>query len=117
MVAGAVLGSQCQNCASAGGALAGAAGGAAVQLALKASDQASEDAAIHKSALEELGQSLAADVEPVIVEVEGKTVQLKGTAEAKFKQWCRIVKKLYEREVEPAIAVLDPPDKMTAVTK
>lgn len=101
IIAGAVISSQCRDCGSVGGAVAGSATSAALQLALKANEQASEDAKIHKAALEELGQSLAADVKPTIIDVEGQTVELKGTAEAKFAQWRQVIKKLYEREVGP----------------
>lgn len=119
VAAGVAIGSQCRNCKGVGSAIAVVAASTAVQMALRASERASEDAKIHQSALEELGQSLAADVGPTVVEVEGETVQLKGTAEAKFKQWRGILKKLYAREVGPAVPELPDksPDKTAAAGK
>jgi hypothetical protein len=117
VVAGVVLGNQCQNCGFAGGTLAGTAASVALQVAVQASRRAARDVEIHESALEELGQSLAADVEPVVIEVEGETVQLKGTADAKFKQWRRVMKKLYEREVGPELRTPEPSDATAAASK
>ena len=49
---------------------------------------------LHQIALEELGQSLASEVSPVVLEV-GEVVELTGSAE-KFRQW-RIMKKLHDQ--------------------
>ena len=51
------------------------------------------------------------------MEVEGETVQLKGTADAKFKQWRRVMKKLYEREVGPEFRTPEPSDATAAASK
>jgi hypothetical protein len=48
--------------------------------------------------LEELGESFSADVEPIVVEVEGETVELTGTAQAKYHQWRDVLGKLYADE-------------------
>ena len=82
-----------------GGAIAGAAAGAGMQLAIQASQQAEEDMEIHKAALEELGDSLTEDLKVTVVQVEGETVELRGSAEAKFKQWREILKEIHEHEV------------------
>ena len=100
-------GSNCYSCASAGGAIAGSATNVAFQMAVKAADDAEADTEIHKAALEELGQSLAADVELTLVQVKGETVELRGTAEAKFREWRKILRQIYEREVGP-IQPIDP---------
>jgi outer membrane lipoprotein SlyB len=102
-LAGAAVGSQrnCYSCAAAGGAIAGAAINIAFQQSVQASEQAEADTKIRKAALEELGQSLSAEVKPVVMEVEGETVELTGTVEAKFQQWRGLMKTLYEREVGP----------------
>ena len=65
--------------------------------------EASEETAINKAALEELGVSFTAEVEPTVLEVEGKTVELTGSAEAKYKQWQEVLTKLYRVETEPEV--------------
>ncbi len=102
IVAGAALGAAAANSRGYNQGVAssiGAATGAGVALMLTA-DQISEEAEINKVALEELGTSFGAEIEPITVEVEGKTIQLTGTAEAKFKQWSEILNSIYETETE-----------------
>lgn len=99
ILVGSAGGRDCYACASAGGSVAGAAAGAAVTLAIQATKQAEEEAEIHKVALQELGESLAEDLKVTTVQLEGETVELKGSAEAKFNQWRGILKKIYDREV------------------
>ena len=57
-----------------------------------------EEAEINRAALEELGESFSADVDPIVVEVEGRTVKLTGTAQAKYQQWREVLGQLYEAE-------------------
>ena len=47
----------------------------------------SAESKIHKAALEELSESFGADVSQLIVDVDGKVVELKGSAEEQFQQW------------------------------
>ena len=84
--------------------VAGATAVIAVQTAVQAVRNASNDAKIHKAGLTELGESFAADAQPIVFEVEGETVKLTGTAEEKFRQWREILAKLYEREVGPELS-------------
>jgi hypothetical protein len=72
-----------------------------IKAAVDADSKAKADMEIHTRALEELGQSLATEVKPVVVEVEGSTIELKGSADAKFEQWRKIITQLHEREVGP----------------
>jgi hypothetical protein len=56
-----------------------------------------EDAAeskIHKAALEELAESFGADVAQLIVDVDGKVVELQGSAEAQFQQWRELLRNI-----------------------
>jgi hypothetical protein len=53
---------------------------------------------IHADALEELGNSFEAEVKPRVVDLEGKTVTLTGSVEAQFKEWRRLLKKIYVTE-------------------
>ncbi len=94
-------GKRCYGCASVGGAVAGSAVSVAFQMAVKAAEEAEAETEINKAALEELGQSLAADAELTVVRVEGKTVELRGTAKAKYREWRKILRQIYQREVGP----------------
>ena len=73
----------------------------AVEQAVALSQSAGADRKLHQIALEELGQSLASEVSPVVLEVEGEVVELKGSVEEKFTQWRAIMKRLHEQEVGP----------------
>lgn len=95
---GAAGGKNCYGCASAGGAIAGVAASKAMEFAIEAAEEAEQDTEIHKAALEELGQSLSADLELTVLEIEGETIELQGTADAKFRQWREILREIYERE-------------------
>ncbi len=78
-------------------AIVGAAVGAGVAKMFEA-DKIKEEAEINKAALEELGVSFAAEVEPTVLKVEGETIELTGSAEAKYEQWREVLGKIYQVE-------------------
>jgi hypothetical protein len=49
---------------------------------------------MHKAALEELAESFGADVTQLVVDVDGKTVELTGSAEAQFEQWRALLRRI-----------------------
>jgi len=49
--------------------------------------------------LRELGASLAANVAPLVVEVEGKVTRLTGTVEAQYTQWRVLLREIFAEEV------------------
>ncbi|MFK7886922.1 MAG: hypothetical protein AB8G16_08650 [Gammaproteobacteria bacterium] len=53
---------------------------------------------IHATAVRELDESFSAEVEPMVVEVEGQTTELKGTAEEQYDEWRRLLRAIYEQE-------------------
>ena len=53
---------------------------------------------MHGESLKQLGDSFQAEVQPMVVEVEGRTLQLKGSAEEQYAEWRRLLKELYENE-------------------
>ena len=53
---------------------------------------------IHVEALKELGNSFDAEVAPLIVDVEGKTITLTGSAEDQYKEWRRLLREIYATE-------------------
>ncbi len=79
-------------------------GGAA---ALKSGYDLGKQARIHSDAIRELGESFQADVTPMLVEVEGQTMKLTGSAEAQYQEWRGLLQQIYLTEtgfvpVEPA---------------
>jgi hypothetical protein len=53
---------------------------------------------IHATALRELDDSFTAEVQPLVVEVEGETTELTGTAEQQYDEWRRLLRAIYEQE-------------------
>lgn len=58
----------------------------------------SSEANIHKESLRELGTSFDAEAEPLVVEVEGQTRRLTGSAEQKYQEWRRMLREIYASE-------------------
>ena len=82
---------------------AGVVGGIAGISYLTSSFQTSKETAVHKEALEELGQSIDADLAPKIVAYEQKNVELTGSAKEQFAQWRAFLKKIYMEEQTPEV--------------
>ena len=59
---------------------------------------AEDEAVIHRAAIIELSQSLEADVQPLVVEVDGETLELTGTLDQQYAQWRVLLKDIYEQE-------------------
>jgi hypothetical protein len=57
------------------------------------------EANIHSLALEELGQSLEADITPQVIELEDRTIELSGTIEDQYGQWREILSDIYAAEI------------------
>ncbi|MGB0713184.1 MAG: hypothetical protein ACPGUC_06450 [Gammaproteobacteria bacterium] len=53
---------------------------------------------IHEEALEELGDSFTQEVKPLVVEVDGETHKLTGSAENQYKQWRALLRKAHAVE-------------------
>ena len=60
-------------------------------------DKASETA-IHKAAIEELDDSFSSEARPMVVDVEGETHQLTGSAEVQYTKWRDLLKRIYSSE-------------------
>jgi hypothetical protein len=52
----------------------------------------------HTESLKQLGDSFQSEVQPMVVDVEGRTLQLKGSAEEQYAEWRQLLKQLYENE-------------------
>lgn len=53
---------------------------------------------IYQGAIEELGESFSSEAKPMVVEVEGETKELTGSAEAQYEQWRQLMRKIYASE-------------------
>ena len=53
---------------------------------------------MNKEVIEELGSSFSSEAEPLVIEVDGETLRLSGTAEQQYTRWREILRKIYARE-------------------
>ena len=53
---------------------------------------------IHEDVLAELGQSLEAEIEPRVIELEDRTITLTGNVEAQYTQWKALLREIYQAE-------------------
>jgi len=70
-------------------------GGAA---AIKSGMDKRSEASIHRDSIEELGMSFSSEARPLVIEVDGKTVELTGSAEAQYDQWRVLMGQIYASE-------------------
>jgi hypothetical protein len=56
------------------------------------------DAKVHAQALRELSDSFKSEVAPQVVDVEGRTLRLTGTAEEQYREWRKLLHQLYLEE-------------------
>lgn len=67
-------------------------------------------AGIHREEIKELSESFVAEAAPMVVQVQGETMRLTGTAEAQYESWRKLLREIYETETgfSEAIQVGDP---------
>jgi hypothetical protein len=58
----------------------------------------SAEASMHIAALQEIGESLQAEVAPKVIELEDRTIMLSGTVEEQYEQWQDILMEIYLTE-------------------
>jgi hypothetical protein len=73
------------------------------------------DARVHADALKELTNSFQAEIAPQVVEVEGHTLRLTGTAEDQYREWRKLLRQIYLEEAGAAAAA-PPPAPAPATT-
>jgi hypothetical protein len=56
------------------------------------------DARVHAQALKEMSETFQNEVQPQVVDVEGRTLRLTGTAEEQYKEWRELLHQLYLEE-------------------
>lgn len=79
---------------------------------LKSGMEKRNEAEMHKESLEELGQSLGAEITPQVIELQDRTVTLSGSVEDQYAQWRELLAEIYRTE----IGELELPDDHTAAT-
>lgn len=72
--------------------------------ALKSGFDKDAETTIHRGAITELGNSFAAEAEPLVIEVEGETHELTGSAEIQYKKWQSLMKRIYATETGLPVA-------------
>ena len=58
----------------------------------------SKQAKMHYEAIEELSESFGSEMEPVVVELEGKKYKLTGSAEEQYARWRALLREIYYTE-------------------
>jgi hypothetical protein len=66
---------------------------------LKSGLESRAEAQIHVEALEEIGQSLEAEITPQVIELEDRTVMLSGNVEDQYAQWRAVLEEIYRNEI------------------
>jgi hypothetical protein len=72
-----------------------------------------QEAEIHAEALRELGISFEEEIQPQVVELEGRTLELTGTAAQQYAKWRRLLREIYLEETGiQSVAAPGSPDAM-----
>jgi len=66
--------------------------------AIKSGLDRQKQAEIHAESLRELSQSLGSEITPLVLDIEGQTVELKGTVDAQYTEWRKLLKEIYAQE-------------------
>jgi hypothetical protein len=66
--------------------------------AIKSGFDKGSEAQINRDAIEELGESFSSEARPLVVEVEGETHELTGSAEVQYAKWRALLKRIYASE-------------------
>ena len=77
------------------------------------------DVKVHAQALKELSDTFKSEVAPQVVDVEGRTLRLTGSAEEQYREWRQLLQQLYLEETggpRPASAPAADPNASTPTT-
>ena len=56
------------------------------------------DAEVHAASLRELSESMGQEIAPIVMDVEGRTVELQGSVDNQYGEWRRILSNIYQRD-------------------
>ena len=57
-----------------------------------------QEAEIHAASLQELSQSLGTEITPYVLDIEGRTIELTGTAQEQYVEWRKLLREIYAQE-------------------
>ena len=95
VVGGIMAGSETNSSAASAAATAAVIGG---MYAFKSGLDKRTEIKVHAESLKQLGDSFQSEVQPMVVDVEGRTLELKGSAEQQYAEWRQLLRELYENE-------------------
>jgi hypothetical protein len=95
VVGGIMAGQESNSSAGSAAATAAVIGG---MYAFKSGLDKRAEIKVHAESLRQLGDSFQAEVQPMVVDVEGRTLQLQGSAEEQYAEWRQLLRELYEDE-------------------
>lgn len=95
VIGGIIAGSNSNSSAAAAASTAAVIGGI---YAFKAGIDQRSEIKTHTESLKQLGESFQSEVQPMVVDVEGRTLQLQGSAEQQYEEWRQLLRELYESE-------------------
>jgi hypothetical protein len=95
VVGGIMAGQETNSSAGSAAATAAVLGG---MYAFKSGLDKRAEVKVHAESLKQLGESFQSEVQPMVVDVEGRTLQLKGSAEEQYAEWRQLLRELYEDE-------------------
>ena len=61
--------------------------------------QQSAESKMHSEALKELAASLDGEIRPILVEMQGRTIKLRGAAEAQYESWRQMLQEIFNTEM------------------
>jgi hypothetical protein len=85
-------------------------------MAVMSGFQKGKEAQMHTDALKEITGSFQSEAAPQVVDVEGRTLKLTGTAEAQYAEWRKLLHDLYEEETGLVDQPASPADVRGAAT-
>ena len=62
-----------------------------------------QEAEIHDAAIRELGESLKTEVAPMVLDIEGRTIEITGTIEQQYEKWRALLREIHENESAPVM--------------
>jgi hypothetical protein len=66
--------------------------------AIRSGSQKRREASFHEAAMQEVSEAFQGSVRPILVDMQGTTVRLTGSAEAQYEEWQRLMRELYASE-------------------
>jgi hypothetical protein len=95
VVGGIMAGQETNSSAGSAAATAAVLGG---MYAFKSGLDKRAETKVHTESLKQLGESFQSEVQPMVIDVEGRTLELKGSAEQQYAEWRQLLRELYEDE-------------------